>query len=148
MQKKLDNLGRVVIPQGFRKQLNLKSDDFIEIDFIGHEIIIKKSIFKNRFDYIIEKILIPLYKSYNYTILLTDKDKVLYAINKKIIGFSITNVIENYFETIPEIYNELYIADYNELNIKGKVYLIPILESGYKIGVIIIKVSLILLMMI
>ena len=37
---KIDNLGRVVIPIIYRKALNLKSDDVVEITMSKHSIII------------------------------------------------------------------------------------------------------------
>lgn len=139
MQKKLDNLGRVVIPQEFRKQLNLKNNDFVEIDCTKDTIIIKKNTLKNKFDYIIKSVLKPLYEAYNYNIIMTNKDKVLYSKDKSLIGVNISNILQNYFNLIPERYEELYLENTNELKLSGKIYLIPILEDGYKIGSVILK---------
>ena len=139
MQKRLDSLGRVVIPQEFRKQLNLKSNDFVEIDCTKDAIIIKKSILKNKFDCIIKTVLNPLYETYKCNIIMTDKDKVLYSKDKSLIGLNISSILQNYFELIPEKYEELYFEKTNQLKLAGKIYLIPILEDGYKIGCVILK---------
>ena len=41
--RKIDSLGRIVIPMDIRKALNLSSGDDIEINITGESILIKKS---------------------------------------------------------------------------------------------------------
>ena len=134
MQKRLDNLGRIVIPKEIRNELNLKINDFVDMECLNNTIVIKKINLKNKFNSIINRVLEPIFKSYGYEITLTNKDKVLYSTNKKLLDLNVEKILGNYFELIPEVYDELYLNDLN-----GKVYLIPVLEDGYKIGAVILK---------
>ena len=42
MLKKIDNLGRIVIPDVFRKELGVSLDEYVEMNKKGNEIVISK----------------------------------------------------------------------------------------------------------
>ena len=94
MQKRLDNLGRIVIPKEIRNELNLKINDFVDMECLNNTIVIKKINLKNRFNSIINRVLEPIFKSYGYEITLTNKDKVLYSTNKKLLDLNVLNDIK------------------------------------------------------
>ena len=59
MLKKIDNLGRVVIPQPMRKQLEINEGDLVNIELVDNKIIItnpKEVDYKARIDKAIEYI--------------------------------------------------------------------------------------------
>ena len=43
IKKQIDNLGRIVIPKFIRESLNIKTEDYLEIEILKDKIIIKKA---------------------------------------------------------------------------------------------------------
>lgn len=65
--RKIDNLGRIVIPREYRKILNIKDYDLINITLNNNKLVLKKQ--NNSIDY--EEILYNVLKSkkdYNYLV--------------------------------------------------------------------------------
>ena len=73
--RKIDNLGRIVIPREYRKILNIKDYDLINITLNNNKIVLKKQ--NNIIDY--EEILYNVLKSkkdYNYLVTKEDVRKL------------------------------------------------------------------------
>lgn len=84
--RRIDELGRIVIPKEIRKKLKINEGENIEI-YIDEEekIILKKySNVKNIKDFV-QTFIDSIYSSYKYNIVVTDTDKVIAAVgnNKK-----------------------------------------------------------------
>lgn len=43
IKRKVDELGRIVIPKEFRKEIHIKEGDYVEMDLKGKQVIVKKS---------------------------------------------------------------------------------------------------------
>lgn len=50
MNRKVDGLGRIVIPKEMRKQLNIKENDDLKVEIINDEIVISKVELSNKLD--------------------------------------------------------------------------------------------------
>lgn len=48
--KKIDDLGRIVIPRNIRKSLSIKKDDSLEIDVVNDSIVINKAVAVKKYD--------------------------------------------------------------------------------------------------
>ena len=73
--RKIDNLGRIVIPREYRKILNIKDYDLINITLNNNKLVLKKQ--NNTIDY--EEILYNVLKSkkdYNYLVTKEDVQKL------------------------------------------------------------------------
>ena len=73
--RKIDNLGRIVIPREYRKILNIKDYDLINITLNNNKLVLKKQ--NNSIDY--EEILYNVLKSkkdYNYLVTKEDVEKL------------------------------------------------------------------------
>ena len=73
--RKIDNLGRIVIPREYRKILNIKDYDLINITLNNNKLVLKKQ--NNSIDY--EEILYNVLKSkkdYNYLVTKEDVRKL------------------------------------------------------------------------
>ena len=81
--RRIDELGRIVIPKEIRKNLKIYDSDEIDILQDGNNIILNKHEIKNN-DNTIKKILYTISKYLKKNILYTSKDKVIasYLINK------------------------------------------------------------------
>lgn len=79
--RKIDELGRIVIPKEIRKTLNIKESEDIEIFIEEDKIILKKYYRMNNFkDKTIK--FIEIFKNYvSGTLILTDRENVLYGIS-------------------------------------------------------------------
>ncbi len=127
MTRRIDELGRLVIPKEIRKNLKIKNNDQVEINVIDNKIVLNKYDCINK-DRVISIILKTLRKSINMNILFTSRDKIIdYAlINKEIINNNelnedMMNIIENRKDIVEYVYNDLlyYI---NPLVINGDLY--------------------------
>lgn len=78
--RKIDELGRIVIPKEIRKTLNIKESEDLEIFIEEEKIILKKYYRMNNFkDKTIK--FIEIFKNYvSGTLILTDRENVLYGI--------------------------------------------------------------------
>lgn len=132
--RKIDNLGRIVIPIELRKRLKIDQNDDIEIKIENNKIVLSKY---NKLSEL-NNILYLMSKSYNnltgINIIVTDKERIIYS-NKeiyknknisKIIRNNIDNEIEIDFYKKVEITNDLFIESY--------IYSKNIKISGFSYG--------------
>ena len=132
--RKIDNLGRIVIPIELRKRLKIDQYDDIEIKIENNKIVLSKY---NKLSEL-NNILYLMSKSYNnltgINIIVTDKERIIYS-NKeiyknknisKIIRNNIDNEIEIDFYKKVEITNDLFIESY--------IYSKNIKISGFSYG--------------
>lgn len=84
MNRKIDDLGRLVIPKEMRKQLGIKNNDSVNIECTGNKIIITNPSeidYKSRCDKAIEYINENVYENDNgcggYWWEINDKDEIL-----------------------------------------------------------------------
>ena len=72
--KRIDELGRIVIPSDVRKTLNINTNDILDIYLNDNEIIINKHKFNINYEELIKSLLINNYGNKYIDILITDKD--------------------------------------------------------------------------
>ena len=75
--KKIDELGRIVIPRNIRKSLSIRKDDSLEIEIVGNNISISKAVAIKNYDDIVIKYA-NLFSNCNIKMLVTNRDKVLF----------------------------------------------------------------------
>ncbi len=138
MIKRIDELGRVVIPKEYRKEMGIQCNDYVDIYSINNEIVIKSATFCDRFEKIITNILKPLCSYYECELFLANKTQILFSTNENLLNKDISELFNEYFNTLPEISS--VICDVTKtLKLEGYVYFVPVLENGYKIGALIIS---------
>ena len=80
--RRIDELGRIVIPKEIRKNLNIKEDDNIEIFIDNENIILKKFSSLKNIDVIAQRFTDSLYSLLKCNVLITDKDIVIASSGK------------------------------------------------------------------
>ena len=75
--KKIDDLGRIVIPRSIRKSLSIKKDDSLEISIFNDSIKIDKAKAIKRFDDVVIKYA-KLFSDCNINMLVTNRDSVIF----------------------------------------------------------------------
>lgn len=137
--RRIDELGRIVIPKEIRRNLGIRDGENVEIFTENDSIILKKY---NRMESInnLASILTEIiYNDFNYKIIITDHEQVISSkgieenINNIKISPDCLNIIENR-ETITK---ENYNLELENITLKGNFIFIPIISLNDSIGLII-----------
>ena len=140
--RRIDDLGRIVIPKEIRKNLKIKENEVLEIFINNDEIILKKfSPFNDS-----EKVLSDYIKVINdmtgNDVIITDRDKVILSSNKleekllnKKISEYVNDLIENRSIFLSNDMKGIEVID-NE-KIKQNYYFIPLIIDSDVVGSII-----------
>ena len=75
--RRIDDLGRIVIPKDIRKELRINTNDLVELEVENNKIIINKNKTNDNYIKLINKIINNLYKITKNNIIITNKDIVL-----------------------------------------------------------------------
>ena len=75
--KKIDELGRIVIPKDIRKSLSIKTNDSLEIGIIGNVINIEKNKSIKSYDELVKKYA-NLFSKCNIKLLVSNRDNILF----------------------------------------------------------------------
>ncbi len=75
--RRIDDLGRIVIPKEIRKNLKLHEGDSLEIFVEDMNIILRKYSLIDNFNYDIKRIVDVYYKCFKKNIIITDKEKII-----------------------------------------------------------------------
>ena len=91
--KRIDSLGRIVLPKSIRKSLNIKNSDEVEIECSQDKIIISKYNIVEKNEEIVEDIICVLknYLPKNLSVVITDTNIVLNASNLEFKGFKLSS---------------------------------------------------------
>ncbi len=139
--RRIDELGRIVIPKEIRRNLGIHDGENVEIFTDSDSIILKKH-YRMRSNLELASSLCELiYNNFNYEVIITDREKIISTagftdeiINKKL-TIEFLNIIENR-ETIEKTE---YSFNLEDINIQGNFIFIPIISLNDSIGLVIIK---------
>ncbi|MFI3328949.1 MAG: AbrB/MazE/SpoVT family DNA-binding domain-containing protein [bacterium] len=110
--RRIDELGRIVIPKEVRKKLKIRNGDSIDIYIDQEKIVLEKYSALKDLDTIIKVLLETLKKVYNAKIVITDMSKIIATtINQVAIH---DNITEEYITIIEKMQTQ----DLNQTNIK------------------------------
>ena len=132
--RKIDDLGRIVLPKEIRKSLNINTGDDFQILIDDNKIILERFSILESFENRIIKI-VNFIKENNYNILITINDKIINYNND-----DISKVISNIIKERKIYFNDK--IDKNVINsnlvIEGKIVILPIVIDSDLLGSIII----------
>ena len=140
--RRIDDLGRIVIPKEIRKNLKIKENEILEIFIDNEEIILKKFSSFNDMEKILFNYVETLNKITGNNIFITDRDKIISCLeNKKFdylnkqVGDTINYVIDSRTPILSNDSNKLELKENEVLNINYYIY--PIITNSDILGVII-----------
>ena len=124
--RRIDDLGRVVIPKEIRKNLRIKEGDNLEIFVQNEEVILKKYSMMNKINDLAQELTDAIYTFMKHSIFITDTDTVVAGsgplkknyINKNISDFIVESIkrrdrmIENHFKELKFIDEEPITCSY------------------------------------
>ncbi len=138
--RRIDELGRIVIPKEIRRNLGIHDGENVEIFTENDSIILKKHNRLSTISDLATKLCNILYNEFNYKIIITDREKVLVTCGLK---EKITNTLlpPEYLTLIEEReikQEENYTFKINNEELKGNFLFIPIISLNDSLGLIII----------
>ena len=145
--RRIDELGRIVIPKEIRRTLRIRSGDAIEINKEGENLVLKKhSPFKD-FGRLVESVADILSATLEKECVITDSDRIIHSskkqgIEKGVLLTAFCNQLMNerktcLYKSIEEKIPNLYIAEHvNE--IKERLF-VPIVKDGDCYGLMVIS---------
>ena len=141
--RRIDELGRIVIPKEIRKNLKIKDGESLEIFINDDSVILKKYSFMSDLCEIAQNFADSFYDSLKENIIITDTNKVIAASSnykKKYVGKDISmylsNIISKRSNNIDNNSNGIEII--NGLVESGNSYISNVLVNGDSVGVVLV----------
>lgn len=142
--RRIDELGRIVIPKEIRKNLKIRDGESIEIFTDNlNQIILKKYSLSEDYTIVIQSYVEAIYQTLKKEILITDRDKYITGISEykkeceqKDISDSLLRIIDKREITKENEKGELELCSGKRYN--GNYLAYPIISSGEAIGLIIL----------
>ena len=136
MVRKIDELGRLVIPKEIRNSLHIKNGEDVSIFIKEDMIVLKKSEKMLSINDAIQKLIDSLKKITNDIIIVSDRDKVICSTDKNFLN-------ENIDERVINAIDERKILDginfkVGKKVIEGKFYMSPVIVEADALGSVII----------
>lgn len=138
--RRIDELGRIVIPKEIRRNLGIRDGENIEIYIEDEEILLKKYNRMSNFSDLAKNLCEIIYNDFNYKIMISDREKIIasntenYNLINKELNKECLKIIEE--REIQKLENTKLKIEDKEL--EGNFILIPIISINESLGLIII----------
>lgn len=141
--RRIDDLGRIVIPKEIRKHFRINDGENIEIFIDGDNIVLKKYSVLNKIENYADKFTEAIYSFLKYNIIITDTDSIIAfsgPLKKDYIDKPISEYLSNCIRRRENLH-EKYRKDISLIegkHIEGTYCLSTIISSGDAVGLVII----------
>ena len=138
--RRIDELGRIVLPKEIRRNLGIRDGENLEIFVEDNEIVLKKFSKMKDFKEIIENICKLVIDVYDLKLIVSDRDKVIFSnVSEVDVGFSLSSELINLIQN-REVYKnkEIQVFKFNEIEKKGYYLIMPIITSIDCLGLVMI----------
>lgn len=137
--RKIDELGRIVLPKEIRRNLGIRDGENLEIFVENDHILLKKYSKMQEYSEIVNNLATIVNNTYNFNLIITDRDKVLYSSVEKIklnqeLGDKLLSYIHNR-ESVSRSTLDTY--NFKEEDLTGYYLIFPIISSIDCLGLII-----------
>lgn len=138
--RKIDELGRIVIPKEIRKNLGIRDGESLEIFTENDSIILKKHFIMEKYEQLSKKLCESIYNIYKINVIITDREKV-------IASSFLTDILKRKINEKMKFYidnREMYISgdlidiNFDDFSIKGYVGFVPIIVESDSLGLVIL----------
>ena len=137
--RRIDELGRIVIPKEIRRSLNIRDGENIEIIVENNQIILRKYNLMNTNNNLAKKLCEIIYNEFNCKIIITDREKIIAekGINNELVNTKLNSNLINAIENRKiETKYDLNLTIENK-SIIGNFIFIPIISLNDSIGLVI-----------
>ena len=143
MVRRVDGLGRIVIPKEIRKVLKMKENEQVEISVEDDKIVLSRYSELDEYDQSIQNLIDRIKKVYEKDILLTNLNNFVLGTNdyKNLMGNELSSYLNKILEERKEVYEDIpTVLSLSEgiNNIKKSYIIKPIIKNGDNIGLLIL----------
>lgn len=135
--RRIDNLGRIVIPKEFRKKLHINQGELLELYLNNEEIVLQKHDFITNKDNFLNTYVDILKQKLNTDVLITNLDKVVFSSNKDYLDKSLSKEFYNFINGNLNVSNFRNLNVVEGLNIDDKALVLPISPNADIVGYIV-----------
>ena len=137
--RRIDELGRIVIPKEIRRNLGIRDGENVEIYTEADSIILKKHYRLQASSELANSLCEIIYNDMNYKIIITDREKIIASqgLNVEIISKELSPEYQNMIENREIITKENYTFKVEDIEITGNFIFIPIISLNDSIGLVI-----------
>lgn len=141
--RRVDELGRIVIPKGIRKNLKIKNGESLEIFVESNSVVLKKFSYMSDLNDIAQKCSDSFYDVIKKDMFITDTDKVIASsgnLKKKYLNKELSKFIyDMIYKRKPYLENEICDFELISDNFENCRYLIvPVVVNGDAVGSVVI----------
>jgi len=142
MVRRVDGLGRIVIPKEIRKVLKIKENEQVEINVHDDKIVLNRYSELDEYDISLEKLIEAVKDIYDKDILITNLNSFVLTSNsyKNLIGLEISPYLNDILETRKDIFeNSVCSLSLNETidDIETSYLIKTIIKNGDTIGLLV-----------
>ena len=140
--RKIDELGRIVIPKEIRRNLSIRDGENLEIFIDNEAICLKKHYQMHNFTDIRNKLCHILDSLIEANILITDRETIISANEKclPLIGKEINEKIINLIDERESFFDQVSSSlTFDDVTLTGYFYMAPIISSMDSLGMVIIN---------
>lgn len=143
MVRRVDGLGRIVIPKEIRKVLKIKENEQVEINVDDDSIVLKRYSELDKYDVSLTNLIDCIKEVYNLDILLTNLNSFVLTSNsyKDFLGLEISPYLNNILEKRKEVYEDIPIVlslNENKEDIKVSYIIKTVIKNGDIVGLLIL----------
>lgn len=138
--RKIDELGRIVIPKEIRRNLGIRDGESLEIFTDADSIILKKHSQMEKYEDLGNKLSEMISGIFNLDVIITDREKVISATNNqdlinKFLNKDLIYLIDNREE---QVMGANSVIKFENIEISGSFTIVPIIASSDSLGLIIL----------
>ena len=142
MVRRVDGLGRIVIPKEIRKVLKIKENEQVEINVTDDKIVLNRYSDLDEYDIFVKKLIETIRDVYNKDILITNLNSFVLTSNsyKDLIGLEISPYLNDVLDTRRDIAeNSVSTLSLNESidDIEASYLIKPIIKNGDIVGLLV-----------
>lgn len=136
--KKIDNLGRIIIPKEIRRKLNISIEDDLKITLVKDNIIISKYSILSEIENKINTYGKIIHKLTNKNIIITDKDKIIFSNDNNYLNKEISDILKKYLYQRIEFDKKINLEIIKNINVDNNFYIKPIIINSDTLGIVIL----------
>ena len=137
--RRIDELGRIVIPKEIRRNLGIRDGENVEIFTESDSIILKKYNRLTSTNEIATSLCELIYNDFNYKIIITDREQIIAynGFKENITSLKLTKEYQTLIEEREITTKENYTFNLNNFTITGNFIFIPIISLNDSVGLVI-----------
>lgn len=143
MVRRVDSLGRIVIPKEIRKVLKIKENEQVEINVSGDEIILNRYSELDEYDTSLMNLIDVIHEVYGINVLLTNLNSFVLASTayKDLIGKEISPYLSSILDARKEVYEHIPVSlSLNSLEASQEVSYVmkTVIKNGDTVGLLLL----------